>query len=60
MMSVSMTDVIVIGAMEVPTMELLMIGGKMDDFMSVSIIDDRVLDAIRLAGTGIGAVIGAV
>ena len=58
MMSVSMTDVIVVGAMEVPTMELLMIGGKMGDFMSVSIIDDRVLDAIRLAG--MGAIIGAV
>ena len=61
-MSVSITDVMVIGAMEVPmgTIELLMIGGKVGDFMSVSIIDDRVLDAIRLAGTGIGAVIGAV
>ena len=40
MVSVSMTDVIIVGAIEVS--ELLMIGGG--DFMSVSIIDDRVLD----------------
>ena len=63
-MSVSIMDVMVSGAMEVPvgTIELLMIGGKvsMDDVMLVSIIDDRVMDAIWVAGIGIGAVIGAV
>ena len=63
-MSVSIMDVMVSGAMEVPvgTIELLMIGGKvsMDDVMLVSIIADRVMDAIWVAGIGIGAVIGAV
>ena len=39
-----MTDVIIVGAMEVPAMELLMIGGG--DFMSVSTIDERVLDDV--------------
>ena len=38
--AVSMTDVIIVGAIEVS--ELLMIGGG--DFMSMSIIDERVVD----------------
>ena len=63
-MSMSIMDVMVSGAMEVSvgTIELLMIGGKvsMDDVMLVSIIADRVMDAIWVAGIGIGAVIGAV
>ena len=40
--SVSMTDVIIVGAIEVS--ELLMIGGG--DFMSMSTIDERVVDDV--------------